>query len=110
VTRIVNIRTGSYDVYIGRPGRGRNGIFGNPYPVWVKCVRCGELHTTPASTLPCFRAYFEERVRTDDTFRLHTLRLRGKTLGCYCKPGNPCHGKVIVEWLDQQETEAQERA
>jgi hypothetical protein len=100
-TRVVNIRVDPYDISIGRPGRGRNGIFGNPYPVYVKCSRCGELHTTPASTLPCFRAYFEERVRTDSTFRLHALRLKGKTLGCYCKTGNPCHGKVIIEWIER---------
>ena len=99
-TRVVNMRTDHYDVYIGRPGRGMTGIFGNPYPVGKMCRRCGEFHENRESTLPCFRMYFEEKITNDRAFRLQVMRLRGKTLGCFCKPAR-CHGDVIVEWLER---------
>jgi hypothetical protein len=43
--------------------------------------------------------YFKSRLRTDAVFRNRILVLKGKTLGCFCKP-NPCHGDVIAEYLD----------
>jgi hypothetical protein len=30
--------------------------------------------------------------------------LRGKTLGCFCKP-HPCHGDIIAAYLDSLEDE-----
>ena len=32
-TTVVNLRREAYDVYIGRPGKGLSGPFGNPYRV-----------------------------------------------------------------------------
>ncbi|WNZ62248.1 DUF4326 domain-containing protein [Myxococcus sp. MxC21-1] len=29
------------------------------------------------------------------------LTLRGKRLGCWCKPG-PCHADILAEWVDAQ--------
>ncbi len=46
-----------------------------------------------------YRTYFERRVETDPEFKRRVLELRGKTLGCFCKPGR-CHGDVIVEWIE----------
>lgn len=100
-TRVVNIRTDPYDVYIGRPGRGLNGIFGNPYPVGEICTRCIKLHESRESTLPCFREYFEERIANDRAFRLQVLRLRDRTLGCFCRPNHACHGDIIAEWVEE---------
>lgn len=87
-------------VYIGRAGRGEDGYFGNPHVVGKLCQRCRRVHVNAASTIPCYRAYFEERVRSDDIFRARVLQLRGRLLWCpgRCTPG-PCHGDVIVEWL-----------
>jgi hypothetical protein len=35
----------------------------------------------------------------DRQFFTRVLDLYGKRLGCFCKP-KPCHGDVIVEWLE----------
>lgn len=32
-TTVVNIKTDSYDVYIGRAGHGHSGYFGNPFNI-----------------------------------------------------------------------------
>lgn len=104
MTRVANMRRGEpYDVYVGRAGRGMTGLFGNPYKVGEFCQRCRQRHESGGETLPCFRAYFEERVKYDRAFRLQVLRLRGKTLGCFCVP-QPCHAVIIAEWIDSQET------
>ena len=100
-TRIVNLRVEPFDVYIGRMGRGEDGYFGNPYRVRDTCMRCKQFHPDAASTIPCFRSYFEERLTYEPEFRERVHALLGKTLGCFCKPG-PCHGDVLVEYLEQR--------
>ena len=100
VTRVVSLRREAYDVYIGRAGKGLDGYFGNPYMVGRHCSRCGEVHETGASTLPCFDAYFLGRLGSDAEYRRRVLELTGKTLGCFCAP-NPCHGNVIAAFLNR---------
>ncbi len=97
-TRVVNLYKEKYDVYIGRPGKGQNGYFGNPYRIGEMCSRCGELHKTGGDTLKCYKEYFYERIENDQEFYNNVCNLYGKTLGCFCKP-KPCHGDLIVEWL-----------
>lgn len=89
--RVVNLRREDFDVYIGRAGHGLVGTFGNPYPVAKFGKRALEL----------YRKYFKERIAGDPTFKGEIEELRGKRLGCFCKP-KPCHGDVIVEYLDGQ--------
>jgi hypothetical protein len=89
-TRVVNLRTSEYDVYIGRAGQGLDGYFGNPYRVEVDGDR--------KQVLALFSEYFLWRVAHDAVFRRRVLGLRGKRLGCFCKPES-CHGDVIVEWI-----------
>jgi len=101
-TTIVNVYKESFDVYIGRTGRSHSGYFGNPYKVGAVCQRCGRAHLTGGSTLACYRAYFYERLEKDPDYKARILALRGKRLGCFCKP-KPCHGDVIAEYLDSQE-------
>ncbi len=90
-TQVVNIRREEYDVYIGGAGQGRAGYFGNP-------VR---LHPGEAggSTLEKYREYFYNRLRSDPEFKERIESLKGKALGCFCKP-HPCHGDIIREYLD----------
>ena len=89
-TRVVNLRKDRYDVYIGRAGRGQDGYFGNPFPL-------GE--QPRGATIERYRGYFLNRLRTDEQFARRIRELKGKTLGCFCKP-HPCHGDVIAEYLD----------
>lgn len=92
MTTVVNISRGEeFDVYIGRPGKGMEGYFGNPYPL--------EKGQPRGATIEKFRAYFEKRIAEDPEFRRRVLALRGKRLGCFCKPA-PCHGDVMAEYID----------
>lgn len=93
VTRVVNLRREMFDAYIGRAGHGHDGYFGNPFRLLPGEAR--------GATIERFRAYFLDRIARDDEFRRRVLALRGKTLGCFCKPA-ACHGDVIAEWIDSQ--------
>ncbi len=91
-TKVVNIALGHrYDVYIGRAGKGQDGYFGNPF-------RLGPGESRGAS-LEKYRVYFYNRLATDPEFKRRIHALKGKTLGCFCKP-HPCHGDIIAEYLD----------
>lgn len=100
MTRVVNLRREHFDVYIGRAGRGYDGYFGNPVCVGRRCSECDRVHSTPVSTIPCFTVYFYKRLKDDPEFAKRVEQLRGKTLGCFCKP-KPCHGDVISQYLER---------
>lgn len=93
MTRVVNIYKEKYDVYIGRAGRGSDGYFGNPFTL------LGKLDGDREECLRLFREYFVKRISEDPEFKRRVLELKGKTLGCFCKP-KQCHGDVYVEYLD----------
>ena len=92
-TTVVNIRkkkgqsTPAYDVLIDR-----RSIFGNPYQIGADGDR--EL------VLEKYKLYFIKRL-TDPVFRGKVLELKGKVLGCWCKP-LACHGDVIADYLEHQ--------
>jgi len=90
-TVAVNLKNEKYDVYIGRAGRGQDGYFGNPF-----ILSAGQ---SRGASLDKYRAYFFERLKTDPEFRRRIHGLKGKTLGCFCKP-YPCHGDIIAEYLN----------
>ena len=100
-TRVVNLYKESYDIYIGRPGRGVDGYLGNPIRTGEVCPVCYKIHTEKGSTLPCYKVYLGFRVEADESFRTRLLSLKGRVLGCFCKP-KACHGDIIVEWLEKQ--------
>lgn len=100
-TTVVNLRLEKYDVYIGR-GSSSHEPFGNPVARGKPCPVCSDVHQSPGATLTCFRAYFTERLANDLPFRRRVESLRGKRLGCFCKPG-PCHGDIIASWLDDRD-------
>lgn len=96
MTIVVNLYKEEYDVYIGRPGKGVDGYFGNPFPVGKN--KTGFL--TLEESLQWYKAYLEHRLLVDEEFKQKFLDLKGKRLGCFCKP-KPCHGDVIVEVLER---------
>ncbi|SRR5216684_590748 len=92
-TKIVNIlHTKDYHVYIGRVGFGMDGTFGNPFKLWKDGDR--------DQILQKFRTYFFKRLNNDPQYLAQVQTLKGKILGCFCSP-RPCHGDVIVEYLNQ---------
>jgi len=91
-TTVVNIRRQEYDVYIGRAGNGHDGYFGNPFSVVQNGGR--------EKAIAFYREYFLNRLRVDSEFAKRVQELKGKRLGCFCKPKN-CHGDVIAEYLEK---------
>jgi len=85
-TQVVNIRKEKADVYIGR-----GSSFGNPFVIGKDSDR--------EQVIGKYQVYFYSRLSSDEAFKQQVLALRGKTLGCFCKP-KACHGDVIVEYLN----------
>lgn len=94
LTTVVNIKqTQEYDAYIGRAGHGQDGYFGNPF-------RLGKDETRGA-TLERYKEYFYNRIANDPAFKARIQFLKGRRLGCFCKP-HACHGDIIAEYLNNQ--------
>jgi hypothetical protein len=82
-TRVVNKRSGEpYDVYIGRGSK-----WGNPYRIGID----GNRETVIAK--------YELFLRASPGLLRALPTLRGKVLGCYCKPA-ACHGDVLARLAD----------
>lgn len=98
MTTVVNLYKELYDIYIGRSGKGKDGYFGNPHPIGF-CKMCDCIHDRETSIL-AFNVYFNKRIKSDSEFVRRLQELKGKRLGCFCKPNNSCHGDIIVEYLE----------
>ncbi len=86
-TKVVNIRHDKADVYIGRPS-----LFGNPFSL----ARYGR-----KDCIEMYRRYFYDRINRNPEFLEAVLALKGKKLGCFCKP-KACHGDVIVKFIEDE--------
>lgn len=87
-TTVINLRVEAYDIYIGR-----GSIWGNPF-THKKGTKAEKLVKSRAEAIAYYRNYLLSR--PDLIERIEELR--GKRLGCYCKPCD-CHGDVIVDIL-----------
>jgi len=91
-TRVVNIKhqnqveSGEKLAYIGRPS-----IFGNPFKIGVNGNR--------QEIIIAYREYLRQHKEANTDLWQEILKLKGKVLGCYCKP-LACHGDIIVEFLE----------
>jgi len=90
-TEVVNIQNHKCDVYIGRDKNDEPGEFGNPFII-------GE-HGNRDTVLQKYKFYFIGRMKADPIFKQKVRDLKGKKLGCYCKP-EKCHGDVIAAYLN----------
>lgn len=77
--RVVNVRVGACDVYIGRGSK-----WGNPFRI---CSNYNRRQVIAAYTL---------WLETQPRLLAALPELTGKTLGCYCAP-LPCHGDVLLQ-------------
>lgn len=98
-TRAVNLRKSTYDVYVGRAGHGKDGYFGNPVRTGCICEFCGNLHVKPKDTIPCYKTYLVDRLKTDNVFRGKVRGLIGLKLGCFCIP-KPCHATYLARAVE----------
>ena len=86
-TTVVNRKHHKFDVYIGR-----GSIWGNPYKIGTDGSR--------EEVIQKYRKYLWNRIKAGKISKEDILTLKGKVLGCYCKP-LACHGDVLVaaiEW------------
>ena len=83
-TRVVHCKREPFDIYIGRPSR-----WGNPFTHLAKSA--AEFRVPYDDVLPRYEAWL--RNQPELMAALHELR--GKVLGCWCKP-KPCHGDILA--------------
>lgn len=82
-TTVVNVRKSEYDVLIDR-----KTIFGNPFVIGKDGTRDEVINM------------FREWVVTQPELIKEIKKLKGKVLGCHCRPDKKCHGDVIAEIAD----------
>ena len=80
--KVVNIKTDKYDVYIGRGSK-----WGNPFKIGKDGNR--------AEVIAKYVDWLEGMLYND---KLNLKELRGKILGCHCKP-LACHGDILIDLL-----------
>ena len=85
-TTVVNLRTAPFDIYIGRAGKGQNGKWGNPFSTGTREENIKN---------------FEEYLINNKELMQDLHELRGKRLGCFCKP-RACHGDVLKKYADKE--------
>lgn len=86
-TVIVNLKHEQCDIRCDR-----SSLYGNPYRIGRDGTR--------EEVIEKYKKYFYDKIERNHDFRKSVLYLKGKILGCYCKPLN-CHCDIIVEYLDK---------
>lgn len=92
MTKVVNLRKTPYEVYIGR-----GSIWGNPYS-----HREGTMATFVVKDRETAIQKYEEYIRNRPELMNQLYTLKGKVLGCYCKP-LPCHGDILIKLIKETE-------
>ena len=89
MTRVVHVRKAPFDTYIGRSFQEF------PESIWANPFHLGK-DGNRKEVLAKYRAYI---LSSPELFsRVHELR--GKTLGCWCRPKFACHGDILAEFAD----------
>ena len=86
IMRVVHCKKEPFDVYIGRPS-----VWGNPFVIG----RDGDRDEVVAK-------YREWLLGQPVLVAAARADLKGKTLGCWCKPA-ACHGDVLLEVANSDE-------
>ena len=81
-TKVVHCKKESYDIYIGR-----GSAWSNPFTV-ASYGRKGAVMK------------YKQWLETQPHLLKSVKELKGKTLGCWCKPMYPCHGDILAELAD----------
>lgn len=90
MTGVVHCKKAPFDVYIGRPSP-----WGNPFS--HKAGTLAEFRVaTREEAIERFRGWF---LAQPDLVERCKKELRGKVLGCWCKP-KACHGDILAEIAD----------
>ena len=87
--RVVHCKREEFDVYIGRGSR-----WGNPYSHKVGTLA---EHVVGSRTEAIQK--FEEYLLSNQDLMSSLEELKGKTLGCWCKPKS-CHGDILLRYAN----------
>ncbi len=104
MTTVVNIKNSDYDIYIGR-GRCQKtnelSEWGNPFThIKDGITLASYVVPTRKEAIDSHYTYLRNKLLTDK-FLLEKLKLlKGKRLGCFCKPKS-CHGDNIIKLIDE---------
>lgn len=87
--RIQLSRAKGWRLPAGAVNVARPTLWGNPFRV--------DGEGGQAEAVRLYRAWVEDKLRTaPDHVRAELAQLRGHDLACWCKPGTPCHGDVLL--------------
>lgn len=81
MTKVVNKYKQPYDIYIGRGSK-----WGNPFIIGQDGNREEVINK------------YEQYLLNNPELLERLYELKGKTLGCFCKP-KPCHGDVLIKYI-----------
>lgn len=88
ITTIVNKKLHHFDIYIGRGSK-----WGNPFShIPGKGIYCKTRNEAIQK--------YEEYIRNKPELLQDLHELKGKTLGCFCKPLS-CHGDVLIKLIKE---------
>ena len=102
-TKVVRIRrqggviVQNCDVYIGR--RFTMGQWDLPESIWANPYKVKE-YGSEEKVCELYETYMRERLNKEPTLREQLQLLKGKTLGCWCKP-KMCHGDILVKLIKE---------
>jgi len=71
-------------IYVGRPSK-----YGNPFPLG---------NYTVEESLRRYRGWLENKLKNNPSF---LDELKGKDICCWCRIDKPCHGDIILEYLNK---------
>jgi hypothetical protein len=91
--KVVHCKREKYDVYIGRPAK-----WGNPYSHKPEGVTRFILVESREEAIELYREWITKG--EGQHLLLDLGELKGKTLGCWCKP-KACHGDVLLELVEK---------
>lgn len=89
IPKVVHCKREEFDVYIGRGSR-----WGNPYSHKVGTLA---EHVVGSRTEAIQK--FEEYLLSNEELMASLPELKGKTLGCWCKPKS-CHGDILLRYAN----------
>lgn len=98
LAKLINLKTGEpYDIYIGRgkcPVTGKESIWGNPYSHKQNSIAKYKVKSRKEA-IKMYREY----ILNSPELLAKIPELKGKILGCFCKP-MACHGDVLLELIN----------
>jgi hypothetical protein len=90
-TRVVHVKKESYEIFIGRPSK-----WGNPFRIGKDGTR--------EQVIEKYRNWISKNPDLLGSIS----ELRGRVLGCWCKPLS-CHGDILAELAENQQNTNENR-